>query len=244
MKPASCTAATSNTNSTSRRPPTKTPISSTRPAGYDNPLGLPPNVYLSGFFQFGTPQFLNRAALPDERRWQLSDTVEWVRGNHTLKFGEDYLHTNDLISNLYNQYGGFTYSGNTPLGNYLVGPLSLAEPVTGKKAQNYTSFNQGVGAAGLEFTTGDYALFAQDEWKVSPRLSLTLGVRWEYEKFPAQQLPNPLLPQTASLPDKKDNIGPRVGFAYDVFGGGKTILARRLRRCSSPAPSTPRSTRR
>ncbi|MFZ1012119.1 MAG: carboxypeptidase-like regulatory domain-containing protein, partial [Terracidiphilus sp.] len=45
------------------------------PAGYTNPLGLPPNVFLSGFFQFGTPQFLNRAALPDERRWQLSDTI-------------------------------------------------------------------------------------------------------------------------------------------------------------------------
>ena len=47
-------------------------------AGYTNPLGLPTNVYLSGFFQFGTPQFLERAAYPDERRWQLADTVEWI----------------------------------------------------------------------------------------------------------------------------------------------------------------------
>ena len=194
------------------------------PSGYANPLGLPPNVYLSGFFQFGTPQFLNRAALPDERRWQLADTVVWVRGNHTLKFGEDYLHTDDLISNLYNQYGGFSYSGNTPLGNYLSDLYLSQNPVTGKSAKNYTYFNQGVGAAGLDFTTGDYALFAQDEWKASPRLSLTMGVRWDYEQFPNQQLPNALLPQTASLPDHKLNLAPRVGFAYDVYGGGKTIL--------------------
>jgi len=194
------------------------------PSGYVNPLGLPANVYLSGFFQFGTPQFLNRAALPDERRWQLSDTIVLVHGNHTLKFGEDYLHTDDLISNLYNQYGGFTYSGNTPLGNYISDLYLSQNPVTGKKAENYTYFNQGVGAAGLDFTTGDYAVFAQDEWKVSPRLSLTMGVRWEYEKYPDQQLPNSLLPQTSSLHDNKDNIGPRVGFAYDVYGGGKTIL--------------------
>ena len=191
---------------------------------YTNPLGLPPNVYLSGYFQFGTPQFLNRAALPDERRWQLSDTVGWVKGNHTLKFGEDYIHTDDLISNLYNQYGGFTYSGNTPLANYVSDLYLSQNPVTGKKAQNYTYFNQGVGTPGMDFTTGDYALFAQDEWKVNPRLSLTMGVRWEYEQFPKAQLPNSLLPQTASLHDNKTNIGPRVGFAYDVYGGGKTIL--------------------
>ncbi len=194
------------------------------PGGYVNPLGLPPNVYLSGFFQFGTPQFLNRAALPDERRWQLADTVVWVRGNHTFKFGEDYVHTDDNISNLYNQYGGFTYSGNTPLGNYLADLYLSQNSVAGKTAENYTYFNQGVGAAGLDFTTGDYAVFAQDEWKVSPRLSATLGLRWEYEQFPSQQLPNSLLPQTSTLNDGKANIGPRVGFAYDVYGGGKTIL--------------------
>ncbi len=194
------------------------------PSGYVNPQGLPPNVFLSGFFQFGTPQFLNRAALPDERRYQIADTVVWVHGNHTLKFGEDYIHTDDRISNLYNQYGGFSYTGNTPLGNYLSDLYLSQNPVSGKTAENYNSYSQGVGAAGLDFTTTDYALFAQDEWKVSPRLSLTMGVRWEYENFPNQQLPNSLLLQTVSLPDHKNNFGPRVGFAYDVYGGGKTIL--------------------
>lgn len=194
------------------------------PSGYVNPQGLPPNVYLSSFFQFGTPQFLNRAALPDERRWQISDTVVWVRGRHTLKMGGDFLHTNDNISNLYNQFGGFTYNGNQALGNYIADLYLSQNPVAGKTAENYTYFNQGAGNAGLDFTTADSSLFVQDEWKVSPRLSATLGVRWEYERFPSPQLPNPLLPQTSSLEDKKDNIGPRVGFAYDFSGRGTTIL--------------------
>jgi len=190
--------------------------------GYINPYNLPPNVYLSGFFQFGTPQFLNRAALPDERRWQLSDTVEWIHGNHDFKFGEDYVHTYDLISNLYNQYGGFTYSGSDTLGNY-VSDLYLSQQ--GQPAQHFTYFNQGTGLPGLDFTTGDYAVFAQDEWKALRRLSLTLGIRWDYETFPSPQLPNSLLAVTQHVNNSSvANISPRVGFAYDVFGTGKTVL--------------------
>ena len=191
---------------------------------YTNPLGLPTNVYLSGFFQIGTPQFLLRAAYPDERRWQISDTANWIRGNHSIKFGGDYIHTYDLLSNLYNQFGGYTYSGNTLLGNYISDAYLASSAATAAKATHYTYFNQGAGLPGLQFTTGDYSLFAQDEWKASRRLSLTLGIRWDYETFPSPQLANPLLPQTSKLNDMKTNFGPRVGFAYDVYGSGRTIL--------------------
>jgi Carboxypeptidase regulatory-like domain len=193
-------------------------------ANYTNSLGLPANVYLSGFFQFGTPQFLNRAALPDERRYQIADTLEWVHGKHDVRFGGDFVHTYDLISNLYNQYGGFTYSGNTPLGNYLTDLYLSQNPQPGKTAEHYNYFNQGAGLAGLNFETGDYSLFVQDEWKVQPRLSLTAGLRWEFEKMPDTQLANSLVPATNTMPSNKGNIGPRVGFAYDVYGHGTTVV--------------------
>lgn len=193
-------------------------------ANYTNSLGLPANVYLSGFFQFGTPQFLNRQALPDERRYQIADTLEWIHGNHDVKYGGDFVHTYDLIANLYNQYGGFTYSGNTPLGNYLADLYLSQNPVAGKTAEHYTSFNQGAGLPGIDFTTGDYSVFAQDEWKIRPRLSLTGGLRWEYEHIPSPQLANTLVPATGTMPNNIGNIGPRVGFAYDVFGHGTTVV--------------------
>jgi Carboxypeptidase regulatory-like domain len=195
------------------------------PGGYVNPLGLPVNVFLSGFFQFGTPLFLQRPAYPDERRWQIADTVEWIHGKHDFKFGGDYIHTYDLIQNLYSQYGGYTYNGSTPIGNYLADLYLSQNAATAAQAKHWGStYVQAFGSLGFDMTTGDYSGFVQDQWKFSPRLSLTGGIRYEYEQFPNPIVANPAIPQTNAMPSNKSNIGPRVGFAYDVYGGGKTIL--------------------
>ncbi len=212
------------------------------PSGYTNPYGIAPNVFITNAFQFGTPLFLNRPAFPDERRWQISDTANLVRGNHNLKFGVDYLHTYDLIQNLFAQYGGYSYGGSnyTPYVEYLtdLNTLNGCAPLVNKVAapqECYTNYQQSFGKPGFDLTTGDYAFFVQDEWKFNPRLSLTLGVRYEYEQLPSAQVPNAALDaqvingnqihgSTSHLPSNKGNIGPRVGFAWDIFGTGKTVV--------------------
>ena len=89
----------------------------------------------------------------------------------------------------------------------------------------YTSnYAQGFGQPRFELTTTDLAFFAQDDWRVTPRLTLNLGLRYEYEKFPTPFLVNPALPQTANRPSDKNNFGPRIGFAADLSGDGKTSL--------------------
>src|ERR1700677_3796012 len=77
----------------------------------------------------------------------------------------------------------------------------------------------------------DYGFFAQDNWKLNPRLTLQLGVRYDYEA-----LPSPVSNLTTAVgsftpytgltnhPSDKNNVGPRIGFAYDVYGSGKTVL--------------------
>ncbi|HTD95713.1 MAG TPA: TonB-dependent receptor [Edaphobacter sp.] len=191
--------------------------------GYTNPLGSPASVSITNLFTFGTPNFLNRAALPDERRWQIADTANYNRGKHNIKFGVDYVHTNDLINNLFSGFGVYSYPSLT---NYFTDFYLSQNPATVGGAKNYNTFIQGFGAPGLEFQTSDYAFFAEDNWKLSKRLTVTFGLRYEYEQLPTPfaNLVNPALPQTANRPSNKTNIGPRVGFAYDVFGTGKTVL--------------------
>ncbi len=192
--------------------------------GYTNPFGAPPSVTITNAIAFGTPNFLNRAALPDERRWQLADTLNWVRGRHNFKFGGDYVHTDDRINNLFSGFGVYAYSNLTA---YFSDFYLSQSAATASRAKNYTSlYVQGFGIPGVEFQTGDFGFFAEDNWKVTKALTVTAGLRYEYEKLPApfSTLVVPAIPQTGVLPSNKTNIGPRVGFAYDVFGSGRTIL--------------------
>ena len=176
--------------------------------------GRPPQVSITNVISIGKPNFLERASYPDEKRWQYADTVTWSVGNHTLKFGGDINRVNDLLDNLFQEGGAYSYSN-------LVDFISDFAIPSGKR---YTSYNQGFGPTAFQFSTTDFNFFFQDDWRVSPRLTVNMGLRYEYEQLPDPQIPNSLAPATAVFPSDKNNWGPRFGFAYDVSGDGKSSV--------------------
>jgi len=189
--------------------------------GYTNPLGLPPDVFITNGFDMGVPTFLQRPAYPDERRTQYADTVSWSFGKHNLKFGMDVAHTNDLSENLRYQYGSFSY---TSVGNYLSDLISPNHCGAAQNTPCYSSYQQAFGPLGFTFNTNDLAFFIEDNLRLLPRFTVNFGVRYEYEMLPGVILPNPAVPQTQHMPSDQNNVGPRVGFAWDIFGDGKTSL--------------------
>ena len=209
--------------------------------------GRSPQTILVGAttFSFGMPEFLERAAFPDERRWQFADTVTLNAGNHTWKFGGDINFVKDIINNLRFSGGEFNYTGaTTGIADFIVdyvnfqtngairalsntpnGSLGLCVSSTRRVGKCYAgNFNQGFGVLGLNMKTTDLNYFIQDDWRVTPRFTLNLGLRYEYQRNPNPVNPNPTLPQTDNKVDDRNNFGPRVGFAYDLTGDGKTSL--------------------
>jgi hypothetical protein len=196
-------------------------------------LGLSPQVFVGGVgnFTFGMPNFLNRPAFPDERRNQVGDTVAWTHSTHLFKFGVDFNHVNDSDINLFEQFGAYSYNNRVDfITDYLAFQNDVApncalgdKSVTGTLPCN-SSFAQGFGTPGFTFSTNDLAFFAQDDWRIKPRLTLNLGLRWETEIMPSPQIPNSTLPATSVFPSDRTDFGPRIGFAWDITGGAKNIL--------------------
>ena len=215
--------------------PNEQPISTTIP---DDPLApsAPPAVQL-GYdfdgtgFDIGRVYFMERRALPNERRLQGEDTLSWNRGKHAFKAGLELNRVFDYIDNLYEEGGSYSYDYSYDfIADYL-------HATTGLGGASYTplyySFSQGFGNPRLSLATTDYAGFVTDDWRITPRLTVTLGARYEYEYIPLNPLINTAgavgtgggaVPQTANQPDDRNNIGPRVGFSYNLYGDGKTVL--------------------
>jgi hypothetical protein len=201
-----------------------------------------PGTTVTGGIDIGIPNFLPRPKYPDERRYQFIDSVTYYVGAHSVKTGFDINYVKENLINLFQGAGIYAYPNINAIASDCPPPAAGCTPlVTGTSSdqRHYTSYNQafdlrGAGFAGdVQFPTTDYNWFIQDNWRVNNQLTLNLGVRWEYQKFPqptetetngVQFTGNPAYPATVTFHQDKNNFGPRLGFTYDIMGTHTTVV--------------------
>jgi outer membrane receptor protein involved in Fe transport len=154
------------------------------------------------------------------KRFQIADTVTWVRGPHALKTGFDL--NFDRIFNFFPGNFGGRYFFNSV--------ASLGRGLPNGSGESYQQAFAGPGTTGPEThpDLNEYALFVQDEWKVSRKLTLNLGLRYDIQDIAQPDVRNPDAQlaaagiDTSLIASDKNNLGPRVGFSYTP--NAKTVV--------------------
>ena len=180
-----------------------------------------------------------------EDRFQIADNLNWVKGNHTFKFGADFNFVNVDATFELNFPGLFNF-GTFGLQPVITGLPANAPPLT--PVQSYglgfpSVFIQGFGDPRSSIKNRPLAFFAQDSWKVHRNLTLNYGIRYDVEltetiaPIPFQDpltgislaasdllAAQDVLGVQQGFPRDKNNFAPRFGFAWDIGGSGKTVL--------------------
>lgn len=161
----------------------------------------------------GATNYLPRVE-PNERRFQFTDNLTWVKGKHTMKFGADVATTHDYVYYVSNYNGSYTYQTVNAFA------LDYSGNTTGTK--HWQSYSQTFGKPDIAYTQNDFAVYAQDQWRATDRLVFTAGARYEYTQMPQPSLCNPDYPQTCHVPSYNLNLAPRVGVTFQL--DPKTVL--------------------
>jgi outer membrane receptor for ferrienterochelin and colicin len=204
-----------------------------------DPLGADfPNVTImdgDGDISFGSEGFSTANQL-DQKILTITDNLKWFKGDHTFTFG-----THNEISNFYNlfirqNFGEYEFPDlasfleDNPVATNYFRSYSLVDDVTGDGS-----------AAAADFTAVQFGLYAQNEWRINPDLTLTFGLRLdvpfivddqeEDTYFNTTTLPlikeaYPIVGEARSgtMPEGQLMWSPRVGFNYDLSGNNSSVL--------------------
>lgn len=206
------------------------------------PNGPGPSTTVTNGPSIGMPNFLPRLKYPDERRYQFIDTISHYMGAHSLKAGVDINYVQENLINLFQGAGVYAYGNLGAIASdcpFLAQGCVPLVSGTATDQRHYNSFTQAFDLRGptfqgdVYFPTTDYNAFVQDTWKVNNVLTLNLGLRYEYQKLPQPgsvsvngkpETGNPAYPATMTFHQDKNNLGPRLGFTYDVNGNHQTVV--------------------
>jgi hypothetical protein len=163
--------------------------------------------------------FLTQASTESQGPWdsnyQLEDDFSWFvpgkKGDHDIKIGARYNYTELRRVSQVNSNGTFRFNTDLPFDP--ANPRTYPERLTIRTG----TFNEFI-------NNHTYEAFIQDKWRVSPRTSLSIGVRYDLEIIPLDESANPLFKGSSKSPTDKNNVGPRIGFTHTLDDAGRSLV--------------------
>lgn len=198
---------------------------------------LSPNVSVFNIGNYGTRSFL--PTTQSDNRIQFVDGFSILKGNHNIKIGGEF--SDIFVEQLFgfNQFGAYSFSGST---NSALQTLSLnpTDPTDRRFDTTATTYRQQIGNLEAAFHIKELAFYGQDQWRLTKKFSVNYGLRLEKQYNPTPELGNDALVnavRNASFPllgghgldpaiirDSDWQFGPRLGFAWDMQGDGRSVL--------------------
>jgi hypothetical protein len=157
-----------------------------------DPIG--PAVSIAGVASFGTSSGAPTRRV--NRMYQVVNNLSHQAGAHAFRVGADFLHNDDEITFPRSVRGSYGFSS---LANFLAG------------VYNNAGFTQTFGVSEVSQTNPNLGVYVQDEWKVSPRVTLNLGARYDLQFL-------------ETITTDTNNISPRVGLAWSPFDSRRTVV--------------------
>jgi outer membrane receptor protein involved in Fe transport len=172
----------------------------------DPEVNLTSGTSISETLNFGRNNFSPRETTI--KRNQIIDNQTYLAGNHTIKYGMDL-----LFDQVFNFFPGL-FSGSYTFTSY----TNFANRTPSRYRQSFA----GAGTTGAEThpDNKEYGFFVQDDWRATPKLTVNLGLRYDYQSIAKPPIRNPnaaLLAagfDTSFQPKDKNNLAPRIGLSY------------------------------
>jgi carboxypeptidase family protein/TonB-dependent receptor-like protein len=230
--------------------------------------------FVTSFGSYGAAGSSTSSFLPNEEhdtRYQVTDSVTWIKGNHNFKFGGEYSHIDAAQTFGFNQFGRFNMSqgagcvsasnctaadtllrlSNVPVAaadlpayarnvnNPNVAYLGRFDSTTSNGNLTTATYNVQIGNRIAALSEQQLAFFGQDSWRITPRFTLNYGLRAEAQYNPEPDTSNTTIVNIvkntnfpfrgkgydpSTIPDSGWEWGPRLGFAWDPMGDGKTVI--------------------